>query len=204
LFDPTGTTAARKICSDAVHLSKWTALLNKSLSGYQSMVRSRSEAYVLDALEGIYPGHVATGVPLSEIFSSSLQAAIALIPEANRTVSSGQIASAAFKAQRDLLPGKEADILVLTPLGQVKFCVEVDGPHHRQHSQIKCDLTKSSIFLAHRIPVYRVTSLESRMAHVATTAGNAGAFIALFQLAHQRWLQFEANPNITTMQLHKP
>lgn len=203
-FDPFGNLTRNHLLQNPNAIAQYTSLLPLPNLVINGNPMSQSEINAGQLLSLVFPGNFTPRVYLSNIFDQNNQALAAYYNTKGQWVlpayKSGRIA----EVQRSLIGLKEADFIVTTLMGNIDFCLEVDGKTHCEDKQKLSDLTKNSIFLAHGLKVYRVTNSEIDSIAGFPGAQQFSAFQTLLQLADMRWQKFVSARNIFTLQLHKP
>lgn len=205
MFDPMGMRAVSRMLQDHARISKYTTL--KALSSpltCNGPPMSSSEQNAMQLLSFVYPNNFTARVSLDLIFDQDDIALEQYFIANFKTVMTRFRAKSLYKIRNSLIKDKEADFIVCTPAGSILYCLEIDGPTHRQEPQKACDLTKNAVFHAHSVPVYRVTNAEIDAAHSKPPPDNSSAFKQLLRVAQQRWLVYTSNPSIKTLQIHIP
>lgn len=203
-FDPLGNLTRNHMLQNPNAIGQYTSLLAQPNFVTNGNPMSQSEVNAGQLLNLVFPNRFTPRVYLSNIFSQNNQDLTAYYNAKGKWVWASYRAGQIAKVQNSLIGLKEADFIIINCMGNIDFCLEVDGKSHCSDNQKLSDLTKNSIFLAHGLKVYRVTNSEIDNVAGLPAAQRLVAFQALLQLADFRWGKFVAAPTIINLQLHKP
>ena len=166
---------------------------------------SRYEAWALQALLAsslALKYNYYLNVPLAELFRVDVREFLKTFrSNPHWTGQSKLIRKNALFAIRQQIGNKAVDFLICNKAGKIVAGLEVDGPHHRGHQQKMWDFSKSMLFGSKGLPLLRVSTASM---NPLVGGGQHAHFSPLLAKAKINWDIFNANPSLTTLQLHNP